>query len=218
MRIASQIAGLRCVGAVGYFGSDRRAVATIEFSFVLPVLLALFFGGFALSRGFYAMQKIDFIAHNLADLTARTTECGGNAASACLSANDVKDIFDAAGILLSPLPNADLKITVSEVGVFQNGAGRKVETIWSITEKGALRACATAPALPEGFSAATAPLGAIIIVDVSYPFSPGAGFESYAWTFNRSQYAVSRNLLPATNSSFPNGHIANQSGKGVNCK
>ncbi len=193
-------------------------MATIEFSLVLPVLLALFFGGFALSRGFYAMQKIDFIAHNLADLTARTTECSGNAASACLSASDVNDIFDAASILLSPLPSANLKTTVSEVGVFQNGTGRKVETIWSITKQGAVRNCSTAPALPEGFTAATAPLGAIIIVDVSYPFSPGAGFESYSWTFKRSQYAISRNMLPAANPTLPNGHIANQSGQGVNCK
>lgn len=218
MRIASHIAELGCFGAVRSFRTDRRAVATIEFSFVLPVLLALFFGGFALSRGFYAMQKIDFIAHNLADLTARTTECGGSAASACLSASDVKDVFDAAGILLTPLPNADLKITVSEIGVFQSGVSRKVETIWSITKNGSLRECTAAPVLPEGFSAATAPLGAIIIVDVSYPFTPAPGFEDYSWTFKRSNYAVSRNLLPGSNASLPNGHIANNSGQGVNCK
>jgi hypothetical protein len=164
------------------------------------------------------MQKVDFIAHNLADLTARTTDCGGSAASACLTATQVNDIFDAADILLSPLSSDNLKVTISEVGVFQSGNGRRVETIWSITRKGEERACNMAPVLPEGFSAATAPLGAIIIADVSYPFTPGPGFEKYAWTFQRSNYAVARNLLPAAaNSGLPNGHIDNQSGQGTKC-
>ena len=201
------------------FRADNRATATIEFAYIAPILVALFLGGFALSRGFNAMQKVDFIAHNLADLTARTIDCGGVASSACLTAADVDDIFNAADILLSPLPSANLKITLTEVGVFQDGNGRRVETIWSISRKGEERACNKAPVLPDGFSAATAPLGAIIIVDVSYPFSPGPGFEKYSWTFQRSNYAVARNLLPAAaNSGLPNGHIANQSGQGKNCK
>ena len=201
------------------FRADNRATAAVEFAYIAPVLIALFLGGFAISRGFNAMQKVDFIAHNLADLTARTIDCSGNASSACLTAANVEDIFKAADILLSPLPNAGLKITLSEVGVFQSGTGRRIETIWSITRNGAIRPCNTAPVLPDGFSAATAPLGAIVIVDVSYPFSPGPGFETYAWNFKRSNYAVARNLLPAAaNSGLPDGHIANQSGEGTNCK
>lgn len=201
------------------FRTDNRATATIEFAYIAPVLVTLFLGGFAVSRGFSAMQKVDFIAHNLADLTARTIDCGGNASSACLTAADVTDIFKAADMLLSPLPSAGLKITLSEVGVFQNGTGRRIDTIWSITQNGEERACGTAPVLPEGFSAATAPLGAIIIVDVSYPFSPASGFEKYSWTIKRSNYAVARNLLPAAaNSGLPNGHIDNQSEMGTVCK
>ena len=165
------------------------------------------------------MEKVDFIAHNLADLTARTIDCGGSASSACLSSADVNDIFNAADILLSPLPSEKLKVTISEVGVYQSGNGRRVETIWSITRKGEERPCNMAPVLPSSFSAATAPLGAIIIVDVSYPFTPGPGFEQFSWIFQRSNYAVARNLLPAAaNSGLPNGHIDNRSGEGRNCK
>lgn len=201
----------------GFF-ADRRATATIEFALILPVLAALFFGGFAISRGFYAMQKVDFIAHNLADLAARTIDCGGNSARACLTASDVSDIFDAAGVLLSPLPSKDLKLTLSEVGVLRGDKNRKVETKWSITRNGVLRPCDKTPELPAGFTAATAPLGAIIIVDVSYNFSPASGFDAYNWTFARSHYAVSRNLVPAdADSNLPNGHISNESGEGKVC-
>lgn len=165
------------------------------------------------------MQKVDFIAHNLSDLTARTIDCGGNAARACLKADDVNDIFDAAGILLSPLPSQNLKLTLSEVGVLQDAQNHKIETSWSIARNGTERACDKAPVLPDGFSAATAPLGAIIIVDVSYSFTPAPGFENYAWTFTRSHYAVARNLTPAAaDSGLPNGHIRNESGQGTNCK
>jgi hypothetical protein len=202
------------------FRDDCRGSVIIEFTYVLPILIALFAGGFAVSRGFFAMQKVDFIAHNLADLTARTTDCNSNAARACLDAGDVNDIFDAAKALVSPLPNTNLKMTISEVGVLQGLAGRTVETSWSIARGGAeVRSCNSAPVLPPGFTAATAPLGAIIIVDVSYRFWPGYGFESYDWTFTRSHYAVSRDLTPApAMSNLPNGHIRNDSGEGTNCK
>ena len=94
-----------------------------------------------------------------------------------------------------------------------------------MARNGSTRACGVPPVVPGGFTTATAPLGAIIVVDVTYKFSPGFHYETYAWnkpltwTFTRSHYAVARNLIPAiTASNMPNGHIRNQSGEGVNCK
>lgn len=202
------------------FREDCHAAVAIEFAFVAPLLITMFVGGFALSRGYFALQKIDFIAHNLAELTARITDCGDSSLNACLTAGNVKDIFDAGNVLLSPLPRENLKVTLSEVGVLQGAGARKVETSWSIAKGGAQeRPCNTAPVLPAGFTAATAPLGAIIIADVTYRFSPGPGFEAYSWTFTRSNYAVARNLTPAAaGSNLPNGHIRNQSGEGTTCK
>ena len=208
-----------------HFIHNCQAVAAIEFALLLPLLLSLFFGSYVLSRGYYASQKVDLVAHNLADLTARTADCNGDATRACLNALDVQDIFNAARVLMSPLPTDSLKVTISEVGVLQGDQGRKVETSWSITQNGAERSCGEPPVMPGGFTAANAPLGAIIIVDVSYTFSPGFNYETFAgskplsWTFTRSHYAIARNLVPAdANSTQPNGHIINQSGQGTNCK
>jgi len=206
------------------FIKDHRAAAAIEFAFIFPLLLSFFFGSYVLARGYYASQKVNLVAHNLADLTARTIECNGDATRACLSNIDMQDIFDAGKILMSPLPTNSLKMTISEVGVFQGNQGRNVQTSWSVTRNGEERACGGAPAMPDGFTAANAPLGAIIVVDVSYTFSPGFHYETLAWnkpltwTFTRSHYAVSRNLAPApANANLPNGHIRNDSGQGTNC-
>lgn len=189
------------------------------------MLLTLFFGAFTLARGYYALQKVDLVTHNLADLAARTADCDGDTTRACLRMIDVQDIFDAGRVLMSPLPTDSLKMTISEIGVLQGDQSRKVETSWSITRNGAERACGVAPSMPGGFTAANAPLGAIIIVDVSYTFSPGFNYEMFAWnkslswTFTRSHYAIARNLVQAAaNSNLPNGHIINQSGQGTNCK
>ena len=207
------------------FIQDHRAVAAIEFAFIFPLLLSFFFGTYVLSRGYYALQKVDLVTHNLADLTARIVDCNGDTSRACLRNIDVQDIFDAGYILMSPLPTDSLKMTISEVGVLAGDQERKVETSWSITRNGSARACGVAPDVPGGFIAANAPLGAIVVVDVTYTFSPGFNYETFAWnkplswTFTRSHYAVARNLTPApAGSNLPIGHIRNESGEGTNCK
>jgi TadE-like protein len=208
-----------------HFIHNCQAVVAIEFALLLPLLLTIFFGAFVLARGSYAVRKVDLVAHNLADLTARKADCNGDAMRTCLSATDVQDIFNAGAVLMSPLPIGSLEMTISEIGVLQGAQGRKVETSWSITRNGQMRACGVAPVVPGGFIAATAPLGAIIIADVAYKFSPGFNYEMFAWnkpltwTFTRSHYAIARNLISAApGSDLPNGHIRNQSGEGVNCK
>ena len=208
-----------------HFIHNSQAVAAIEFALLLPLMLTLFFGSFTLSRGYYALKKVDLVAHNLADLTARTVECNGDATSACLRAADVEDIFRAGAILMSPLPTDSLKMTISEIGVLDGGDAHRLETSWSMTRNGEVRACGIPPVMPGGFAAASAPLGAIIVVDVAYAFSPGFNYETFAWNkpltwnFKRSHYAIARNLVPAApGTNLPDGHINNLSGEGAICK
>ena len=119
------------------------------------------------------MQKVDLVAHNLADLTARKADCNGDATRTCLSAADVQDIFNAGAVLMSSLPTGSLEMTISEIGILQGAQGRRVETSWSITRNGQMRACGVTPVVPGDFTTATAQLGAIIIADITYKFSPG---------------------------------------------
>jgi Flp pilus assembly protein TadG len=124
-----------------HFIHNCQAVVAIEFALLLPLLLTIFFGAFVLARGSYAVRKVDLVAHNLADLTARKADCNGDAMRTCLSAADVQDIFNAGAVLMSPLPIGSLEMTISEIGVLQGAQGRKVETSWSITRNGQMRAC-----------------------------------------------------------------------------
>ena len=123
------------------FICNCQAAVLVEFALLLPLLLTLLFGAYVMSRGYYAMQKVDLVAHNLADLTARKADCNGDATRTCLSAADVQDIFSAGAVLMSPLPTGSLEMTISEIGVLQGAQGRKVETSWSITRNGQMRAC-----------------------------------------------------------------------------
>jgi Flp pilus assembly protein TadG len=59
-----------CSGAVG-FCTDRRGVAAIEFAFIAPLLLAMYFVTMEVSQGIETSKKVSRIASMVADLVTQ---------------------------------------------------------------------------------------------------------------------------------------------------
>lgn len=64
---------LRTGNLIGRFVRDRRANAAIEFAFIVPLMLAMFFGTVEFSSGYAAKRKVALAARNLSDLVSQSS-------------------------------------------------------------------------------------------------------------------------------------------------
>lgn len=189
---------------------DTRGVSAIEFALLAPVMAVIVFGLIEATGRVYASWKIDAVAQTVAELAARPLDCGGDKSRVCITAGEMKDLFNAGNALLSPFNAGELAVTISEIGVFADGNGKySGKVIWSASKVGAKRACGDVNS--SNFSYAADRPGTIIVVDASFPFSATS-------TPTATGYATVRNLRSAAVSAdLPIGHIRNESGLGTNC-
>lgn len=211
---------------------NESGIAAVEFGLILPLMLMIYMGLVELSRGMRAAQKLDLVAHTLADLTAQQLTGGQNTGQAGLTEADVTSIFSAANTLMAPLPVANLKMTISEVNISSPSAGVwQAKTSWTVTRNGAtarpcqvLTASSAAPVsvttIPPSYVQVTngvnPTVGPIIVADVVYQYSPGVHFEFFkwgsppTWTMQRTSYAPVRN-------TYVPSHIQYFMTSGTNC-
>ena len=105
---------------IGRFIRDRRANAAIEFAFVVPLMLALFFGTVEFSSAIAASRKVTLIARTMSDLVSQ---------SSSVTANDLTNFNTTGQAIMTPFPLTDLKTRVSEIYV--DPATLKGKVIWS---------------------------------------------------------------------------------------
>ena len=212
---------------------DEAGIAAVEFALILPLMLMIYLGLVELSRGMRTAQKLDLVAHTIADLTAQQLAGGAAVGQAGLTEVDIQGIFAAATTLMSPLPTNLLQMTISEVTISSPAANTwQAKTTWSIGKNGAtLRPCQVlAPGSPAPVSFTTLPaayttvtnganpiIGPIIAADVIYQYSPGVNFELFkwksppTWTMQRTSYAPVRN-------TYAPPHIQYLMTTGTNCQ
>jgi Flp pilus assembly protein TadG len=196
---------------------DKQAIAAVEFALILPLMLMIYLGLVEFSRGLRASQKLDLVAHVLADLTAQKLTGGAGTGQAGINNSDVTAIFGAATTLMSlPSDDTTVKMTISEVTITApTPTTWEARTSWSIVKNGAtkrncqlLDAADVAPVsfttMPTSYTTASASgvnpvTGSVIVADVVYSYSPKINFEFYkwqsapTWTMQRTSYAAVRN-------------------------
>ena len=91
--------------------ADRRGVSAIEFSLVLPILLAILFGSVEFSRAVDNRRKVTLLAHTIANLSSQGDKTNPVAIAT------MHDIFASSKLVLRPFNVADAKIVVSAMGV-----------------------------------------------------------------------------------------------------
>lgn len=221
-----------------WLGDDDRGIAAVEFALILPLMLMIYLGLVELSRGMRAAQKLDLVAHMLADLTAQKLDCPSGASScatgqAGLNETDISSIFSAANVIMAPLPTTNLKMTISEVNITSPAANTwQAQTVWSVSRNsGSKRPCQVLTAsnaapvslttMPSSYTTITNGVnpttGPIIVADVIYTYSPGLHFEFFkwgsppTWTMQRTSYSPVRN-------TYVPSHIQYYMTSGTNCQ
>lgn len=225
------------------FRFDESGIAAVEFALILPVMLVLYMGLVELSRGMRAAQRLDLVAHTLADLTAQTLQCPSPTPAGCqtgqagLNEADITSIFAAANTLMAPLPTSTLKMTISEVEIVGSPTAAPTSWTanvrWSVTRNSATRrTCGpltpqdakpvSLGTIPTSYTQTTADgvkptTGYIIVADVIYPYSPGVSYELFKWRSNPPTWNMQRTSYAPVRNTYPNSHILYYMTSGQNC-
>ena len=103
------------------FCTDRRGAAAIEFAFLAPVLLAMYFVTMEVSQGIETNKKVSRIASMVADLVTQQSS---------VTEADIKAIMDIGISTLQPYNRSTPKIIVSSI-LISNDPTPTVTVDWS---------------------------------------------------------------------------------------
>jgi Flp pilus assembly protein TadG len=139
----------------------RSGAAAVEFVFIAPVVIVVFFGLIELSEGVNCKERMENMASTAADLVAQTTT---------LTNNGRDNVFGAANAIMFPYPGT-AKIKLTSLIVDPNNANNG-KVVWSdaTANTQAHAVNEIIPNLPQGVITAG---GSVILAEVSYThFSP----------------------------------------------
>lgn len=141
---------------------NRRGVALVEFAFVLPVMLAIYFGAVELGEGVMIERKVTSLARAVGDLTAQKQ-------NAALSDAELSNVFDAAKTVMSPFTTVDPGMVISSIVIDSAGVAK---VCWSEAR--------VDPALPKKVidlpASLKVPNTSLIMATASYEFEPTLGY------------------------------------------
>ena len=105
---------------IGRFMGDRRANAAIEFSFIVPLMIGMFFATVEFSSAIAAKGKVTLVTRTLSDLVSQ---------SSIVTDLDITNFNTTGRAIMNPLPLAQLKTRVSEIYI--DPATKNGKVIWS---------------------------------------------------------------------------------------
>ena len=139
---------------------DCRGMAAIEFAFIVPMMLVLFFGTVEFSSGIAVDRKVTLLARTLSDLTSQ---------SLSVSNSDLTNFFNASYAILAPYSSTPALETISELYVDPNTLAARVQ--WS--QGSSPRGISSTVAIPTSLAVGGTYL---IYSEVSYLYTPAVGY------------------------------------------
>lgn len=112
----------RLGNAIGRLARDCRGVAAIEFAFVVPVLLGLYFMTMEISQGIEANKKTGRIASMVADLITQQPQS--------IPRSEIDAIMLIGGSVIQPYNRTSPSIYVTAIEITTD-ATPKVRVVWS---------------------------------------------------------------------------------------
>ena len=91
---------------LGRFGRDQRGLAGVEFAFIAPVMVLLYYGMVELTLGMMAERRASHAASVVADLVSQASST---------TSTEMGDIFNVGVAILRPFPSAPLKMRITSV-------------------------------------------------------------------------------------------------------
>ncbi|HEY0852438.1 MAG TPA: TadE/TadG family type IV pilus assembly protein [Bradyrhizobium sp.] len=150
----------RSGGLIGRLIRDRQANAAIEFAFVVPLMLTMFFGLVEFSAAITINRKVTLVARTMSDLVSQ---------SSVVSDNDLTNFTETGKAIMTPYGPTPLKATVSELYVDPDTLTAKVK--WS---KGSVPLSNDTPiSIPAALKIAGTYL---VYSQVEYKFTPAVGY------------------------------------------
>jgi Flp pilus assembly protein TadG len=144
------------------FVRSQRGVAAVEFAIALPFMLLLYLGGIEVSQA--------VSVHRMTALTASTVANLVTQYSTISASQDMPDILNASGAVLTPYPVANAVVTVSCITIDNTG---KATVAWSKSLNGAPRAVGQVIALP---AALDVPNTTVVLGEATYAYTPIFGY------------------------------------------
>jgi Flp pilus assembly protein TadG len=165
----------RCDGAIA-----------VEFAFVAPVMVAMFFGVTELAQALGARGDVTNLASTGADLIAQESS---------VTTADMTNVFSALSDMLYPYPTSNAQITISSVA--DNGTSTSGKIAWSCTQGGTVRGTGstyTFPTAAQGVITAGSG-GSVIMAEVTYNYaSPSAVTLTQAISMTNTFYSKPRRV------------------------
>lgn len=143
------------------FRRDRSGISAVEFALLLPVMLAIYFGGYEVSEGVTIDRKVTHVTSSLGDLVAQ---------SRTISNADMTNILNAASAVMNPYPTDTLKIVVTGVTIDAKG---KATVSWSDARNATAYAKGATISVPADLATANSFL---VLTEVYYTYTPAIGY------------------------------------------
>ena len=141
------------------FWRDRRGVSAVEFAFIAPVMVLMFFGVAELSSAMMAERRASDVASTIGDLVAR---CSG------VNDADITDIFGAATTIMEPMSSSGIKLRLTSL---RGDASGTAQVDWTRNQNWS---AGTAAGLPAGMI--TAKDESVIVAESSYTYNATAKY------------------------------------------
>lgn len=178
---------LRSVAALRH---DCRGLAAVEFAFILPLMLVLFFGTVEFSSGVAVDRKVTLMARALSDLTSQATQ---------VADTDLQNFFSASVGIMTPYDPTPTKGTLSEIYVDPKGIARVQWSKSGVINSGASTATLTTSSRTQGDivtnivpAALLVPGSYLIFSEISYKYVPTIGYVMAKSGINLSDVAYTR--------------------------
>ncbi|MBP31455.1 MULTISPECIES: TadE/TadG family type IV pilus assembly protein [Methylobacterium] len=180
-RILERLARYRC---------DERGIAAVEFAFVLPLLIILYFATAELTRLVDANRKLTLFARTLSDLS-------GRADNPSPTVEAMATIAGAATAILRPLDASNLQIVVNAMGV-ESVSGTLYGGVCSSWAQNATKR----PAQQRNGTNGLPPTPAVyqfdgaryILGEVTMTYTPIIGSALYRWIFGNRGLTFTRQI------------------------
>ncbi|MHC1944924.1 pilus assembly protein [Bradyrhizobium sp. UFLA06-06] len=170
--------------------NDRRGLAAVEFAFVLPLMLVLFFGTVEFSSGVAVDRKVTLMARAASDLTSQSTQ---------VVDADLQNFFSASVGIMTPYDPTPTKVTLSEIYVDASKVARIQWSKAGVMATGATQATLTASSRSQGDVVTSVVPAALLVADtylifseVSYKYVPTVGYVMAKGGINLSDVAYTR--------------------------
>ena len=162
---------------------DRRGAAAVEFAFIAPVMILMYYGLAELTQGMMADRRASHVASAIGDLVAQDT---------MINTSEMNDIFNVGKAIIAPFPTTGLSMRVTSIRKDSSGA---IQVMWS-KSSGSMGVLTTVASVPAGLIANNE---SVILAESSYVYNSATKQAlPNALTFTQKYYLKPRKTAQVT--------------------